>query len=81
MVFHTAVLVYVRDAADRAAFAGSVAELGAVWVANEGPRNIPGVTEDVMGERPPGDDLLLCVNGHPAAWTDGHGTRIDWRTA
>lgn len=81
VVFHSAVLAYVRDAADRAAFAHSVAERGAVWIANEGPQNIPGVTDDVMRERPRGDDLLLCVNGHPTAWTDGHGTWIDWRTS
>ena len=80
-VFHTAVLAYVRDHEDRAAFARSVAELDAVWIANEGPQNIPGVPHDIQQERPPGDDFLLCVNGQPTAWTDGHGTWIDWRTS
>jgi hypothetical protein len=79
VVFHTAVLAYVREADDRATFARSVGELGAVWIANEGPENIPGVAEETVHERPPGDDFLLCVNGRPTAWTDGHGTWIDWR--
>ncbi len=79
VVFHTAVLAYVRDSQDRAAFARSVAELDAVWIANEGPQNIPGVSEHVLQERPEGDDFLLCVDGQPTAWTDGHGTWIDWR--
>ena len=62
VVFHTAVLAYVRDPADRAAFAHSVAELDAVWIANEGPQNIPGVPASVMQERPAGDEFLLCAS-------------------
>ncbi len=23
-------------------------------------------------------DFLLCVDGRPTAWTDGHGTLLDW---
>lgn len=77
VVFHTAVLAYVRDARDREAFARSVARTGAVWVANEGAQNIPGIAEP----REPHPDpaaFLLCVDGEPVAWTDGHGTWIDW---
>jgi len=80
VVFHTAVLAYVRDPADREGFARSVAQLGAVWVANEGARNIPGATEP----REPHPDpaaFLLCVDAEPTAWTDGHGTWIDWLAA
>jgi hypothetical protein len=80
VVFHTAVLAYVRDAGDREAFARTVARAGAVWVANEGASNIPGV-RDV---RPPHADpaaFLLCVEADPVAWTDGHGTWIDWLAA
>ena len=36
VVFHTAVLAYVPDRRERAAFAETVGELDAVWVANEG---------------------------------------------
>ena len=79
VVFHTAVLAYVRESTDRAAFAQSVAQLDAVWIANEGPQNIPGVPPNIAQERAAGDDFLLCVDGRPTAWTDGHGTWIEWR--
>lgn len=77
VVFHTAVLAYVRDPADREAFARSVAAAGAVWIANEGAHIIPGAPE----VSPPHADpaaFLLCVDAEPMAWTDGHGTWIDW---
>jgi hypothetical protein len=64
VVFHTAVLAYVRDREDRAAFARSVAQLDAVWIANEGPQNIPGVPQDIQYERPPGD-FLSASTGNP----------------
>ena len=79
VVFHTAVLAYVPDAAERAAFAQTVMESGAVWVANEGPQNIPCTPQRVMNEHPDRDAFLLSVDGSPTAWTDGHGTWIDWR--
>jgi hypothetical protein len=81
VVFHTAVLGYVRDSEDRAAFARSVAELDAVWIANEGRQSIPGLPEHVLRERPAGDDFLQCVDGQPSAWADPHGTWIDLRTS
>jgi hypothetical protein len=80
VVFHTAVLAYVPEPGERAAFAQSVSECGAVWIANEGPHNIPGVSDHVINERPDRDAFLLCVDGTPTAWTDGHGTWIDWRS-
>jgi hypothetical protein len=78
VVFHSAVLAYVREADERAAFARSVAELGAVWVANEWPGKIPGVTKEIARERSERDDFLLCVGGSPTAWCDAHGTWIEW---
>jgi hypothetical protein len=77
VVFHTAVLAYVRDPDDRAAFARSAAGCGAVWVANEGPRSIPGAP-DLSGQHRDPAAFLLCVNADPVAWTDGHGAWIDW---
>jgi hypothetical protein len=77
VVFHTAVLAYVRDPGDREAFARSVADAGAVWIANEGAHNIPGV-RDPMEPHPDPAAFLLCVDAEPTAWTDGHGTWIDW---
>lgn len=77
VVFHTAVLAYVRDQGDREAFADSVARVGATWIANEGPRCIPGVP-DLGDAHPDPAAFLLCVDREPMAWTDGHGTWIDW---
>lgn len=77
VVFHTAVLVYVRDPQDRDAFARSAARAGAVWVANEAREHIPGAG-DRSGVHPDPAAFLLCVDGAPMAWTDGHGAWIDW---
>jgi hypothetical protein len=79
VIFHTAVLAYVPDPAERAAFARAAGGLrGAVWIANEWPPNIPGVSLAASGEPPDGDAFLICVDGTPTAWADGHGTWIDW---
>jgi hypothetical protein len=79
VVYHTAVLAYVREAEERAAFARSVAEVGGVWVANEGIESIPGVPGEPFGEPARQDAFLLCIDGEPVAWTDSHGTWIEWR--
>lgn len=79
VVYHTAVLAYVREPEQRAAFARSVAEVGGVWLANEGIENIPHAPAEPFGETPRYDAFLLCVDGEPVAWTDSHGTWIDWR--
>jgi hypothetical protein len=77
VVFHTAVLAYVRDSGDREAFARAVSGTGAVWIANEGPPDIPGAP-DLSGGHPDPAAFLLCVDAEAVAWTDGHGTWIDW---
>jgi len=59
-------------------FARTGRRLGAVWVANEGPENIPGIPAATVDEAP-GDACLMCVDGRPLAWADGHGTWIEWR--
>jgi hypothetical protein len=79
VIFHTAVLAYVRAEEERKTFARSVRQTGAVWLANEGPGLIPGVPSSALRESPGRDAFLLCVDGKPTAWTDGHGTWIDWR--
>jgi hypothetical protein len=77
VVFHTAVLAYVAERSDRAAFAAAVGELDAVWIANEAP----GLLDD-DGEPPPEPwptgRFLLRRDGRPVAWTDSHGAAIDW---
>ncbi|HUB76119.1 MAG TPA: DUF2332 domain-containing protein [Solirubrobacteraceae bacterium] len=77
VVFHTAVLAYVADAADRAAFARTVRALGARWVANEGAEVLTGGVP-VPDEPWPHGRCLLRLDGEPVAWTDPHGTALDW---
>jgi hypothetical protein len=74
VVFHTAVLAYVADPAERAAFADTVRRLGAMWIANEAL----GVLGDTGDEPWPRGRFLLSRDGRPVAWTDPHGTAIDW---
>ena len=78
VVLHTAVLAYVPDPAERAAFAQTVGELDAVWIANERARFIPGVRERVADRTPTPAAFLMCVNGEPTAWTDPHGASMAW---
>jgi hypothetical protein len=74
VVFHTAVLAYVRDAADRRAFGGTVRRLGAQWVSNESAELFD---EPDLPPRPWGR-FLLSLNGRGVAYTDAHGAAIDW---
>jgi hypothetical protein len=67
-------LICIRDHIDREAFGRSVADLGAVWVANEHPSVVPGLDPESLGRAPRPDALVLCVNGRPQAWTDWHAT-------
>jgi hypothetical protein len=74
VVFHTAVLAYVADRAERTAFAQTVRDVGAVWIANEGP----GVLSDEGGDPWPEGRFVLARDGVRVAWTDPHGTAIEW---
>jgi hypothetical protein len=78
VVYHTAVLAYVPDPEERLAFARTVHDLGAIWIANEGADLIPGIGDEVFGGPVRHDAFLLCVGGEPVAWTDSHGTWLDW---
>lgn len=78
VVFHTAVLAYLPEPAEREAFARTVEELDAQWIANERPRYIPGLPDDAAIRSPNPTDFLLCLNQRPTAWTDPHGASIRW---
>lgn len=76
VVFHTAVLAYVPDTGERAAFAETVTGLDAVWLANEAPDLLA-----PAGRPPPpwpAGNFLLTRDQRPIAWTDSHGASIDW---
>ena len=74
MVFHTAVLAYVPDADDRKTFGQTVMDFGAQWISNESARLFdgPDMTERLAGR------FVLSLNGVPKAYTEAHGTAIDW---
>jgi hypothetical protein len=77
VVFHSAVLAYVRSQRDRDAFAGLMMASEATWISNEAPGVFPAIAA-----RAPRTDrqdrFLLAINGKPMAWTGPHGQSIDW---
>jgi hypothetical protein len=77
VVFHTAVLTYVRPQENRDKFAATMMNSAAVWISNEAP----GVFASLAKSAPPplarGLFLLMC-NGVPLAWTGPHGQSLDW---
>jgi hypothetical protein len=77
VIFHTAVLAYVEDQAERRAFAERVMSLCPYWVSNEAPGLFPEVASRA-GARGAPDRFLLSVNGAPVAWTDPHGASLEW---
>ena len=81
VIFHTAVLAYVPDPADRAAFARTIGGLDAVWIANEAPGLLEGAERPAHPWPAGFDPFMLSLDKRPIAWTDPHGTRIDWIAA
>ena len=77
VIFHTAVLAYLSPAADREAFARSVASLCDCWISNEAPHIFPDIAERA-GKQRPNSAFLLSLNGAPTAWTDPHGAWLEW---
>ncbi len=77
VVFHSAVLGYVRSTNERAAFARALEDLNIVWISNEPPALFPDVTQRLSKPLPLGQ-FLLSMNRRPIAWTDPHGASLDW---
>jgi hypothetical protein len=76
VVFHSAVLAYVA-AEQRGRVAETIRALNASWLSNEGPDVITGIA---LPERQ-GEKFVLVRDGTRAlAFTDAHGTWIDWLT-
>ena len=76
VVFHTAVLAYVGDRADRRAFAERAMRLCRFWISNESPHVFGDTAIRDVGTG--SGRFLLSVNGAPAAWTDAHGASLEW---
>jgi hypothetical protein len=77
VVFHTAVLGYVWEAADRRGLAETVRTLGARWIANE-PPGLVDLTRPVAPRPTGGGAFLLTLDAEPLAWTDPHGAWMQW---
>ena len=74
VIFHSAVLPYVAPE-NRVRFIDTVRELRAVWLSNEAPGMVPGIS----APRCPGGPFLLIRDGDtPLAYTDGHGAWVRW---
>jgi hypothetical protein len=74
VIFHSAVLAYVAPK-HREGFARTVTGLGAVWLSNEAPGVVPGLPHTRFRE----GTFVLGQGGRTAlAFTDGHGTWLDW---
>lgn len=77
VVFHSAVLSYALDQAQRDAFARRVGDLTDHWVSNESPMLFSDFGSEMADERP-GSDFLMALNGSPIAWADPHGAHVTW---
>jgi hypothetical protein len=77
VIFHTAVLDYIRNETDREAFATSMASACDTWISNEGARVFPSIATRLSTPIKPGR-FLLSVNGQPVAAADPHGVTLDW---
>jgi hypothetical protein len=80
VVFHTAVLSYVADQAQRQEFGRRAMSAAHYWVSNEAPRVLPeiasgAVKTDILGR------FVMAINGEPVAWTDPHGAAMEWIAA
>jgi hypothetical protein len=82
VVFHSAVLTYVRPEA-RTAFIDVVHELPGHWVSNEGLQVLPTLrapelpADQGIGPAP----FLLALDGVPVALTSPHGQSLTWLAA
>ena len=77
VVFNTAVLGYVPGRAKRQAFTKRVVSLCPFWISNEPAPVLPEIANRA-GVAPTPGQFLMSVNGAPVAWTDPHGTALEW---
>jgi hypothetical protein len=75
VIFHTAVLAYIANPADREAFARRALSLCQYWISNETPGVFPDAAARMAGT--PGR-FLMSVNRSAVAWADPHGNALEW---
>jgi hypothetical protein len=73
VIYHTSVLCYVAPD-KREQVASAVRSLGAIWLSNEAP----GILAGTAGPALDGHMCVLARDGHPIAYTDSHGTWLQW---
>ncbi|WP_417682935.1 DUF2332 domain-containing protein [Roseibium sp.] len=74
VVFHTAVLSYVKDLDERDAFQQRMLDSGAIWISNEAPK-VLATTRSHTAPAKAGLSFLTCLNGVPQYWAAPYG---DW---
>lgn len=77
IIYHSAVLSYTLDQAQRDTFTRRIGALTDHWVSNESPSLFSDFGSDLLDARANGD-FLMALNGRPIAWTDPHGASITW---
>jgi hypothetical protein len=77
VVFHTAVLAYVRPREQRDNFAAMMRRVNAVWISNEAP-GVFSFPSAIAPPAPARGRFLMMVDGEPVAWTSPHGQSIEW---
>jgi hypothetical protein len=76
VIYHSAVLAYLSPE-DRLRFADTVRDLDCVWLANEAPGVVPGISEP-DGYPGPGPFVLVRDGHSTLAITEGHGSWVHW---
>ena len=76
VVFHSAVLNYVAPDV-RNQFATLIRDIGAEWLANEGPRILSETVSPAFSDNKP-EAFVLSRNGRAIARTGPHGQFVDW---
>jgi len=76
VVFHTAVLSYIADHAQRQEFGRRAISAANFWISNEQQQVLPELATDIVKTDIPGR-FLMALNGEPVAWTDQHGAAME----
>lgn len=77
VVFHTAVLAYLDEAARRR-FTSTMRRLPVRWLSNEGRTVVPAVTERLRVRPAASTDFVLALDAEPVAFTQPHGRALHW---
>jgi len=77
VIYHSAVLGYVLERANRERFGEMVRSVDAVWISNEAPGVVTTVGPPTAPQ-PTVDSFLVAVDGRPVGWAGPHGQFVAW---